>query len=94
MTSIEIEDNGKKGRFLIREDGGVAGEMTFVWAGDKHIIIEHTNVDEKHGGKGFGKKLLNQAVQFARRKNLKITPLCPFAKKMFDRDEGIADVLA
>ena len=35
----------------------------------------------------------DQAVEFARQKQLKIIPLCPFAKSIFDKDPSIHDVL-
>ena len=89
---IHQEDNGKKGRFVISENGIFAGEMTYTWAGDGKIIIDHTGVEDDFGGKGFGKKLVLQAVEFAREKGIKILPLCPFAKAAFDRDASIQDV--
>ncbi|KGO84533.1 GNAT family acetyltransferase [Flavobacterium beibuense F44-8] len=88
---IKHYDDGKKGHFKAIEGDVQAGIMTYVWAGDK-FIIEHTvgNPDFK----GIGKKLLDEAIAFARNNNSKIIPLCPFAKKMFDKHEDIRDVLA
>lgn len=85
-------DDGKKGEFKAMEGDVQAGLMTYVWAGEDKFIIEHTigNPDFK----GVGMKLLDKAVAFAREKNIKIIPLCPFAKKMFDKKEEIRDVLA
>ncbi|AWH85444.1 GNAT family N-acetyltransferase [Flavobacterium album] len=85
-------DDGKKGHFKAVEGDTQAGLMTYVWAGDDKFIIEHTVGNPEF--KGVGMKLLDKAVAFAREKNLKIIPLCPFAKKMFDRKEEIRDVLA
>lgn len=89
---IQHFDDGKKGYFKAVEGDTEAGRMTYVWAGDGKFIIEHTvgNPDFK----GVGKKMLDEAVAFARNKELKIIPLCPFAKKMFDRTDEIRDVLA
>ncbi|MFN2430469.1 MAG: GNAT family N-acetyltransferase [Cryomorphaceae bacterium] len=92
MTKIKREDNGKKGSFIIYENDVFAGEMTYVWAGKSRFIIDHTGVDENFSGKGFGKKLVMEAVAYARKNELKILPLCPFAKKVFDEDESIRDV--
>lgn len=85
-------DDGKKGEFRAVEGDVQAGLMTYVWAGEDKFIIEHTigNPDFK----GVGMKLLDKAVAFAREKSIKIIPLCPFAKKMFDKKEEIRDVLA
>ncbi len=67
--------------------------MTFVFAGNDKIIIDHTEVNEGNNGKGFGKKMVAKAVEYAREKNIKIIPLCPFAKKVFDKTPEIRDVL-
>lgn len=83
----------EKGNFKVFEDGVEAGELTYTWTGEEKIIIDHTGVDPKFEGKGIGKKLVMKAVDFARQNNLKIIPLCPFTKSVFDRTEGLADVL-
>lgn len=89
---IEHFDDGRKGHFKAVEGAVQAGIMSYVWAGEDKFIIEHTigNPDFK----GVGIKLLNAAVAYARANNKKVIPLCPFAKKMFDRLEEIRDVLA
>ncbi len=92
MTRIEHEQNERKGRFVIYEGAVFAGEMTYTWAGTGKFIIDHTGIEESFNGKGFGKKLLEQAVAFARKQEVKILPLCPFAKAQFDKNEDIADV--
>ncbi|CAL66115.1 GNAT family N-acetyltransferase [Christiangramia forsetii] len=94
MAEIKREDNGKKGRFIIDEDGEVAGEMTYTWAGKTKFIIDHTGVEDKFEGKGFAKQLVMAGVDFARKNDVKIIPLCPYAKSRFDRDRSIGDVLA
>ncbi|WP_392388795.1 GNAT family N-acetyltransferase [Flavobacterium piscinae] len=37
--------------------------------------------------------MVTVAVEMAREKNLKIIPLCPFAKSVFDKTEDFRDVL-
>ncbi len=90
---IEHSDNGKKGSFYIEMDGKILGEMTYVWAGADRIIIDHTEVDDLLKGKSAGKQLLIKAVEFAREKGIRIIPLCPFAKSVFDKVEELRDVL-
>ena len=90
---IGLELNGSKGYFYISVDGKQEGKMTFVFAGNDKIIIDHTEVNEGNNGKGFGKKMVAKAVEYAREKNIKIIPLCPFAKKVFDKTPEIRDVL-
>lgn len=91
--NIQHTDNGKKGSFFIELDHKQVAEMTYVWAGDAKIIIDHTNVDEVLKGKGAGKQMIEKAVEFARNKHLKIIPLCTFAKSVFEKVKAYADVL-
>lgn len=90
---IQHEENGNKGRFYVHQDGEDLAEMTYVYAGDTKIIIDHTEVDDALRGQGAGKKMVEKAVLYAREKNLKILPLCPFAKSVFDKVSEFSDVL-
>lgn len=83
----------RRGYFEALEDGKEAGKMTYTWAGDSKFIIDHTEVNAEFNGKGVGKKMVMAAVDYARNNNLKIIPLCPFAKSAFDKTEEIRDVL-
>ena len=67
--------------------------MTFVFAGEDKIIIDHTEVNEGNNGKGFGKMMVAKAVEFAREKNLKIIPLCPFVKSVIEKTPEFQDIL-
>ena len=90
---IGLELNGSKGYFYVSVDGKQEGKMTFVFAGNDKIIIDHTEVNPGNNGKGYGKKMVDKAVEYAREKNIKIIPLCPFAKKVFDNTPEFRDVL-
>jgi uncharacterized protein len=86
-------DNGQKGLFFIEQNNAIIAEMTYVWTGTDRIIIDHTEVSPLLKGKGAGKLLVMKAVEFARLKGIKILPLCPFAKSVFDKTIEIKDVL-
>ncbi len=90
---ITIKERDNKGFSMAREDDKRAGMMTYSIAGDDHIIIDHTEVDPAFKGRGVGKQLLYKIVDMAREKNIKITPICPFANAMFKKLEDIQDVL-
>ncbi|EIA09519.1 GNAT family N-acetyltransferase [Flavobacterium frigoris] len=90
---IELEYDKKKGFFYIEIDGKVEAKMTFVFAGEQQIIIDHTEVNPSNKGKGFGKKMVEKAVEFTRERGIKIIPLCPFAKNVFDKTPEFTDVL-
>ena len=92
MEIQQINDT-RRGYFEAVEDGKEAGKMTYTWAGDSKFIIDHTEVSSDFNGKGVGKKLVMAAVEYARANDLKIIPLCPFAKSVFDKVPEIRDVL-
>ena len=93
MNEVEVKINDKKGSFFIEIEGKQEAEMTFVFAGEDKIIIDHTGVNPGNEGKGLGKQMVDQAVTYARENNIKIIPLCPFAKKVFDKTPEFRDVL-
>ena len=90
---VQLKINAKNGAFFIEIDGKQEALMTFVFTGDDKIIIDHTEVSPGNNGKGFGKKMVVKAVEFAREKGIKIIPLCPFAKSVFDKTPEFRDVL-
>lgn len=90
---IEQFNRESKGHFAASDEGKKAGIMTYSWAGQDKIIIDHTEVEEEFRGKNVGKELVYAAVKYARENKIKVMPLCPFAKKVFDREKEIQDVL-
>ena len=93
MLEVTQHNWETKGEFVATFDGQKAGLMTYSWAGEDRIIIDHTEVEPAYNGKGVGKAMVYKAVEFARENNLKIIPLCPFAKATFQKNEEIRDVL-
>lgn len=90
---IKFELTGNKGVFFIEENEKRLAELTFSKAGDTRIIIDHTEVNDALRGKGTGKQLVYAAVEYARKNNIKIIPLCSFAKSVFDKVKEFQDVL-
>ena len=90
---ITHERTDHRGAFVMQRDGKRLAEMTYTIAGSR-VIIDHTTVDDALRGTGAGKKLVEAAVQWARAENVKLLPLCPFAKSVFDKTPQYADVLA
>ncbi|MDR1725497.1 MAG: N-acetyltransferase [Bacteroidales bacterium] len=93
-VKIEMSHDNKRGIFELFVADEIAAEMTFVFAGEDKIIIDHTGVKEEYEGNGYGKALVKQGVEYARENKLKIIPLCPFAKKEFSKTPNYNDVLA
>lgn len=89
---IQHEQKENKGAFFVEENGRRLAEMTYSKAGTDLIIIDHTEVSDELRGKSVGAKLVQAAVEYARTNKIKILPLCPFAKSVFDKKPEYADV--
>jgi predicted GNAT family acetyltransferase len=82
-----------KGLFQIVDGTTIAGDMTYSDTGNGLIIIDHTDVNPEYKGQGIGKLLVLEAVKYARENDIKIIPVCPFAKSVFEKLDEIKDVL-
>ena len=91
---IKQKQEGSKGSFYVEEASTMLAEMTYSMTGTKLMIIDHTEVSDELRGKNVGYQLLKATVEYARTNNIKIIPLCPFAKSVFDKkQEEFGDVL-
>lgn len=88
--NILHQDGEKKGRFYT-EDG--LAEIVYSWFQPGGIIIEHTEVDPSLEGKGVGKQLVVTLINWARENEIRVIPLCPFAKALISRKPELQDVL-
>ena len=90
---IQQKQVGHKGKFYVQENGKELAEMVYNLPSIDKMIIEHTEVSDELRGKNVGAQLVMNAVEYARANNMKIIPLCTFAKSVFDRKAEIQDVL-
>src|SRR5690349_20646396 len=91
---VKHEQTAKGGSFYYEQLGNRLAEMVYVMAGEHKMIIEHTEVNPSLEGRGIGKHLLAALIEYVRVNNIKVLPLCVFAKAMFDRTKEWQDVLA
>ncbi len=94
---IALEEDGGRGRYVIKLPDGLEAEMTFQRQNTPDgvlMIIDHTGVPEAHEGKGLAFQLLTRAVADARAQNSKIRPRCSYVVAQFARHaKEWADVL-
>lgn len=91
---IQRDEHGKKGAFYIEKDGEWVAELTYERTADNEITIDHTEVDESLRSEGIGESLVEEAVKFARKNNLRVVATCPFARKLINETPKFHDVLA
>jgi len=91
--SIRHAESPDGGTFVIEQGGRRLGELVWCRGDAGEMIIEHTEVDEALRGRGAARMLVDAGVDFARRIGAKIAPVCPYAKKVLERDPTYRDVL-
>lgn len=91
---IQHKDGQRHSMFYVEEDGERVAEIVYASGGEGTIVIEHTEVDEDLQGHNIGFELVRKVVDYARSHGLKISPVCPFAKAVFDKRADFRDVLA
>jgi len=89
---ITLEQDGTKGRYIAVVDGiKEPAELTFSIVNEHLVIADHTGVPDTMRGLGVGKHLVERLVSDARRKQVKIIPLCPYVKAQYQKHPEWAD---
>ncbi|MGQ0578461.1 MAG: GNAT family N-acetyltransferase [Betaproteobacteria bacterium] len=90
-TAIPVVHNTTATRFEITLDSKTAYSK-YQRAGGK-IIIGHTEVPAELEGRGFASRIVSTVLDYARAQNLKVLPICPFAKSFIGRHREYQDLL-
>ncbi|MFU8813616.1 MAG: GNAT family N-acetyltransferase [Balneolaceae bacterium] len=91
--NIQHHSGDTKGEFYIERNGDTAAKITYTKLGSTQVIVDHMEVSDDVEGQSIGRKLVEQIVNYARKHELKLIPLCPFVKSIIERDESLQDVL-
>ena len=75
-------------RYELRVGDRVVGQLGYQLQ-DKSIAFTHTEIDRACEGRGFGTRLVRDAVADAEAAGLRVVPLCPFVRAYLKRrDRG------
>jgi len=89
---LHIQNNQALSRFEAAVDGHTA-LLEYRLARDL-MTLRHTEVPTSIERRGIGSKLAQAALDYARRTNLKVAPLCPFVAAYIRRNPEYLDVVA
>jgi len=89
MTN-SVRDNTERHRFELEADGHVA--FANYKRADGVLTMLHTEVPKELEGRGIGSALIRGVLDTARRKGLKVNPVCPFAGAYIDKHPEYADL--
>jgi uncharacterized protein len=88
----EVRDNKERFRYEIVVDGVVAGFIQYNMRGGRLILV-HTEVHDEFSGRGLATELVRGALDDARRRNLRIVPICPFVESYLERHPEYDDLV-
>lgn len=92
--TIHHKEIHNKGVFFLEDEEEMVAEIVYAKSGDNLLIIEHTDVDATLRDQNFGYELVQKTVDYARMHGMKVSPVCPFAKAIFDKKPEWAELLA
>jgi predicted GNAT family acetyltransferase len=90
---VRHEEGGGRGAFYVEQGGTRVAELAYSRDRRDRAIIEHTEVSDELRGQGVARKLVDAAVAWARASGMRVVPICPYARSVFDRDAALRDVL-
>jgi uncharacterized protein len=89
-VTIEREELNGSHEFVLRIDGERFGFLEFTRPDAGVMRIEYVEVSPELRGTGLGKQLVEKAVAFARAGNLKVVPICSYARAVIQRDPAMS----
>ncbi len=90
---IKHKENSNRGMIYMEDESGITSELTYTKKDNGILIIDYTQTRKSLEGGGLASMLVKYSVEFARKNNYKIDPLCPFAEVQFDLNKEFRDVL-
>ena len=90
--ALIIRDNPDRHRFEADLGDGSFAIAEYTLPAGK-IMFTHTEVPEAHEGKGIGSALIRYALDEARRRGLKVIPICPFFAAYMQKHSEVQDLL-
>ncbi|MDT4762909.1 GNAT family N-acetyltransferase [Sphaerochaeta sp. PS] len=89
------ECKSKEQGFYVGEDASrPLAEISYYFRDEETIVIDHTIVSDTLRGQGVGGMLVRKVIEKARKENLKVIPLCPYAKRVMIQNPDYQDVLS
>ncbi|MDR7362451.1 GNAT family N-acetyltransferase [Nocardioides marmoribigeumensis] len=92
-TTLTTTDNTELSRIDAHVDGALVGFAAYEVCDDGVYTFHHTEVFEGNEGRGFGQRLAEGVVRFAREQDVRIHPTCSFLASYLRKHPDSQDVL-
>ena len=93
VVTIEREELNGTHEFVLRIDGERFGFLEFTRPDVGVFRIEYVEVSPELRGTGLGRQLVEKAVAFAADANLRVVPICSYARAVIQRDPVMSAAL-
>ena len=87
MQTQYAHDETKR-RYTATREGKEVGRIVYSPAGDKVLAFKHVVVDPEYRGQGIAQEMLAFAMADVIQKGIRVIPICPFVRKVFDENEA------
>ena len=77
---------------LIKENKQI-GFLKYAKDKENDYVIQSIVIDQNYRAQGYAKKLFNELINKVKQENKKITPICTYAQKQFERETAIKNML-
>lgn len=82
---MRVERDEQRGRYELRDGDAVVGVIEFSRDGEV-VDLTHTEVDDAYGGRGLGRRLVEEAVEDLREQGAALRPSCGYVRKVIADD--------
>lgn len=89
---VLVRDVPDRSRFEITVNGSLAGIAEYA-SRTGQITFTHTEVGEAFQGRGLAGRLIRSALDSARRRGLRVIPLCPYVAAFIRRHQDYLDLV-
>jgi predicted GNAT family acetyltransferase len=90
--NVTVTDATDRRRYEVQVDGELAGFADYQVTADV-MVLPHVEVLPRLEGRGLGGTLARAALDDARRRGLRVRPLCPFVRAWIARHPDYADLV-
>ena len=91
LIRIIFEENNQQS--LAFDGDKQIGECQYSVNKEGKWVIMHTGVRQEYNGRGIAKRLVEQVIEAARERGVKIIPVCSYAQRMMCGKDEYKDVL-
>jgi predicted GNAT family acetyltransferase len=84
-VTVSVRDNPTDSRYEVYDGERLAGFSVYELTSHQ-IAFTHTETDPAFSGRGLARRLVTEALEDARRRNLAVLPFCPYVRKVIAQD--------